>query len=163
MLIRVAVVSCVLGAAPAFAEKRITLEVQKADVQSVLRVFAELMHLNLVVADDVAGQVTLSLRNVRISDAFQVVLDARGLGYEKQAGNILRVAPLKTLTDEAEARARLADAKLSSKKLETRLIPVNYADAAELVPQVKALLSPRGTVTVDKRTNTLIVRDVGED
>jgi type IV pilus assembly protein PilQ len=162
MLLRFAVVSCVLGSAPAFAQKRITLEVQKAEVQSVLRVFAELMHLNLVVADDVAGQVTISLRNVRVGDAFQAVLQVRGLGYEKQAGNILRVAPLKTLTDEAEARAKLADAKLAAKSLETRLIPVSYADASELVPQVKALLSPRGTVSVDKRTNTLIVRDVAE-
>lgn len=163
MLLRVAVVSCVLGPAPVYAEKRITLEVQKADVQSVLRVFAELLQVNLVVADDVTGQVTLSLRNVRISDAFNVVLSARGLGYEKQPGtNIVRVAPAKTLADEAEARARLSDAKLRHAKLETRLIPVSYADAADLVPQVKALLSPRGTVAVDRRTNTLIVRDVAE-
>jgi type II secretory pathway component HofQ len=162
MLIRVAVLSCVMGSAPAFAQKRITLEVQKADVVSVLRVFAELMHLNLVVADDVQGQVTLSLRNVRITEAFSVVLQARGLGYEKQAGNILRVATLPTLTKEAEERARLQDAKLKDAKLETRLIPVNYANADDLVPQVKALLSPRGTVSVDKRTNTLIVRDVAD-
>ncbi len=162
MLLRVAVVSCVFGPASAYAEKRITLEVQKADVQSVLRVFAELMHVNLVVADDVAGQVTLSLRNVRVSDAFSTVLTARGLGYEKQAGNIVRVAPLKTLADEAEARAKLAEARLQSAKLETRLMPVSSTDAAELVPQVKALLSPRGTVSVDKRTNTLIIRDVAE-
>ena len=162
MLIRVAVLSCVLGSAPAFAEKRITLEVQKADIVSVLRVFAELMHLNLVTGDDVQGQVTLSLRNVRVSEAFAVVLQARGLGFEKLGGNILRVAPLQALTKEAEERAKLEDAKLHAGKLETRLIPVNYANAEELVPQVKALLSPRGTVSVDKRTNTLIVRDVAE-
>ncbi len=162
MLIRVAVLSCVLGSAPAFAQKRITLEVQKADITSVLRVFAELMHLNLVVADDVQGQVTLSLRNVRINEAFAVVLQARGLGYEKQDGNILRVATLPTLTKEAEERAKLKDAKLKDAQLQTRLIPVNYANADDLVPQVKALLSPRGTVSVDKRTNTLIVRDVAD-
>ena len=162
MLIRLVVLTGFLGAAPAFAEKRITLEVQKADITTVLRVFAELMHQNLVVADDVKGEVTLSLRNVKVSDAFATVLRARGLGYEKQGGNILRVAPLETLEKEAEAQAKLADAKLKSGKLETRLIPVNYADAADLVPQVKALLSPRGTVSVDKRTNTLIVRDVAE-
>lgn len=162
MLIRVAVLSGLLGAAPAFAEKRITLEVQKADIASVLRVFAELMHLNLVIADDVAGQVTLSLRNVRVSEAFAAVLQARGLGFEKQGQNILRVATLKALTEEAEQRARLADAKLGSAKLETTLIPVSYADAADLVANVKAQLSARGTVSVDKRTNTLIVRDVAE-
>jgi len=162
MLFRVTVMACVLGAAPAYAEKRITLEVQKGDVQSVLRVFAELMRMNLVVADDVTGQVTLSLRNVRISDAFNTVLNARGLGYEKSDGNILRVAPLATLAAEAEERAKLSEARLKSKRLETRLIRVDYANAADLVPEVKAMLSPRGTVSVDRRTNTLIVRDVGE-
>lgn len=162
MLIRVAVLACALGAAPAFAEKRITLEVQKADITSVLRVFAELMHVNLVVTDDVQGEVTLSLRNVRVSDAFATVLQAKGLAYEKDGKNIYRVAPLAVLAHEADARAKLADAKLQSARLETRFIPVNYADAAELAPQVKALLSPRGTVSVDKRTNTLIIRDVAE-
>lgn len=161
MMMRLVVVWCVLaGGAPAYAEKRITLEVQKADVQSVLRVFAELMHVNLVVADEVQGQVTLSLRNVKVSDAFATVLQARGLGAERGAGNIVRVAPLKQLIDEAEAREKLAEARLATGELETRLIPVNYAKAEDLVPQVKALLSPRGTVSVDKRTNTLIVRDV---
>ena len=162
MLIRVVVLTCALGVAPAFAEKRITLEVQKADISSVLRVFAELMHVNLVVADDVQGQVTLSLRNVRVSDAFATVLQAKGLGYEKDGKNIYRVAPMAALAHEAQARAKLADAKLQSARLETRFIPVNYADAAELAPQVKALLSPRGTVSVDKRTNTLIIRDIAE-
>lgn len=162
MLIRVVVLSCVLGSTAAYAEKRITLEVQKADITSVLRVFAELMRMNLVVADDVQGQVTLSLRNVRVSEAFATVLQAKGLGFEKQGKNILRVAPVAALAREAEERAKLSEAKLRSGELETRLIPVNYADAAELVPHVKALLSPRGTVSVDKRTNTLIVRDVAE-
>ena len=155
-LIRVAVVSCILSS----GEKRITLEVQKADVQSVLRVFAEVMRVNLVISDDVQGTVTLSLRNVKVSDAFAAVLTARGLGFEKAGENLLRVAPLKTLTDEAEARARLKDAKLAGAKLETKLIRVSYAEASDLVEQVKPLLSPRGTVTVDKRTNTLVIRDV---
>ena len=162
MLIRVVVLAAVLGATSAYAEKRITLEVQKADITSVLRVFAELMHVNLVVADDVQGQVTLSLRNVRVSDAFATVLQAKGLGFERDGKNILRVAPVAALAREAEDRAKLADAKLHGGRLETRLIPVNYADAAELVPHVKAQLSARGTVSVDKRTNTLIIRDVAE-
>jgi type IV pilus assembly protein PilQ len=66
------------------------------------------------------------------------------------------------LAREAEARAKLADAKQQSGRLETRLIAVSSADAAELAPQVKALLSPRGTVGVDKRTNTLIIRGLAE-
>jgi type IV pilus assembly protein PilQ len=149
-----------LAAAP--AEKRVTLELQKAEVTNVMRVFAELMRVNLVVADDVQGQITISLRNVKVSDAFAAVLQARGLGFEKTGGNIYRVATLKQLADEAQARAKLADAKLANAKLETRLVRVSYASAAELAPQVKAMLSPRGTVSVDARTNTLIIRDVAE-
>jgi type IV pilus assembly protein PilQ len=155
-IISAALVSCVLSS----AEPRITLEVQKADVQSVLRVFAELMHVNMVFADEVQGQVTLSLRNVKLSDAFAAVLQARALGFEKAGDNIYRIASLKELAQEAEQRARLQDAKVAGAKLETRLIRVSYAQASDLVPQVKALLSPRGTVSVDARTNTLIVRDV---
>jgi type II secretory pathway component HofQ len=145
------------------SEKRVTLEFQKADVSNVLRIFAELMRVNLVLADSVQGQVTISLRSVKVSDAFAAVLQAQGLGFEKTAGSIYRVAPLKVLADEAQARAKLADAKLNEGKLETRLIRVNYARAEELVPHVKALLSPRGSVSVDARTNTLIIRDVAGD
>src|SRR5882672_7441510 len=117
-LIRIAVVSCLLSS----AEKRVTLEVQKADVQSVLRVFAELMHVNMVFSDEVQGTVTLSLRNVKVSDAFAAVLQARGLGFEKAGDNVIRVAPLKALADEAEARTKVKDAKLAEAKLETRLL-----------------------------------------
>jgi type II secretory pathway component HofQ len=143
-------------------ERRITLEVQKADVHAVLRMFGELMHANLVVGDEVHGAVTLSLRNVKVSEAFAVVLQSQGLGYEQAGDNLYRVAPLKQLADEAEARAKLKDAKHKAAPLVTRLIPVSYASAADLVAQVKPLLSDRGTVTFDARTNTLIVRDAQE-
>ena len=141
---------------------RITLEVQKADVHSVLRMFADLMHVNLVVGDDVHGAVTLSLRNVKVSEAFDVVLDSEGLGLEKSGDRIYRVAYAKQLAAEAEQRARTSDAKHRAAPLKTRLIPVNYASAADMVAQVKPLLSDRGTVSFDARTNTLIVRDVDE-
>lgn len=80
----------------------------------------------------------------------------------EQRGNILRVAPLKRLQEEAETLARLKEAKQEAAPLRTWLIPVNYAKASELMPQVKALLTPRGSVSVDARTNTLIVTDVEE-
>ena len=102
---------------------------------------------------------TLSVRNVRWEEALDAVLATRGLGLEKR-GDIWRVAPLRRVGDEAEARARLEKAKLAGYPLETRLVPVNYARAADLVPMVKATLSERGTVMVDARTNTLIITDV---
>jgi type IV pilus assembly protein PilQ len=78
----------------------------------------------------------------------------------EKRGNILRVAPLKVLQEEAEALARLKKAKAESAPLRTFFIPVNYANAADMAQHVKAVLSPRGSVSVDARTNTLIVTDV---
>jgi type IV pilus assembly protein PilQ len=156
------VLAVVLLTAPVFAEARkVTFEVQRADLQGMLSVLAEVMKVNLVVADGVRGQVTVRLRNVTAQEAFQVVLDAHSLGVEKK-GNIWRVAPLTQLASEAEARARLKKAQHESAELETTLMPVSYANANDLVPHVKAMLSDRGTVAVDARTNTLIIRDVRE-
>ena len=145
----------------AAAPKRVSFEFANADVHSVLRLFSEVGHFNLVTSEAVTGKVTLTLRNVPWDVALNAVLAAKGLGFERTE-NIVRVAPLSQLADEAAARVRLRDATFDALPLKTTLIRVNYASAAEMAQQVKATLSPRGTVTVDPRTNTLIVRDVAE-
>jgi type IV pilus assembly protein PilQ len=147
-----------LAASPKEA-KRISLDVTRANIHDVLRLLADVGRMNLVVADEVQGSVTLKLRNVPWTEALDVVLSSRGLGMEKR-GNILRVAPLKTLREEAEVLARIKKAKEESAPLRTFFIPVNYANATDMAQHVKALLSPRGSVSVDTRTNTLIVTDV---
>lgn len=152
-----------LAATPTLATpreaRRITLDVTRANVHDVLRMLADVGKLNLVLADEVQGTVTVTLRNVPWTEALDVVLAARGLGKE-QRGNILRVAPLKTLREEAESRAKLKEARALEAPLRTWMIPVSYARASELLPHVKALLSPRGSASVDERTNTLIVTDI---
>jgi type IV pilus assembly protein PilQ len=153
-----------LAATPAVAKppkeaKRISLDVTRAQVHDLLRLLADVGRLNLVVSEEVQGTVTLKLRNVPWTEALDVVLASRGLGMERR-GNILRVAPLKTLQEEAEALARLKQAREQTAPLRTWLIPVNYAQASDLLPHVKGVLSPRGSVSVDARTNTLIVTDV---
>lgn len=163
---RMVFLALALAATPALARppkeaKRISLEVAKAPVHDVLRLLADVGRMNLVVADEVQGTVTLTLRNVPWTQALDVVLAARGLGMERR-GNILRVAPLKTLREEAEARVRLKQAKEQSAPLRTWFIPVNYANASDMANHVKGVLSPRGSVSVDARTNTLIVTDVEE-
>lgn len=162
--VRAVFLALALVATPAVAKapkegKRISLDVTRANVHDVLRMLADVGRMNLVVSEEVGGTVTLSLRNVPWTEALDVVLASRGLGME-QRGNILRVAPLKALQAEAETLARLKEAKQEAAPLRTWLIPVNYARASELMPQVKAVLSPRGSVSVDARTNTLIVTDV---
>ena len=141
------------------AGKRISLDVSKAPVHDVLRLLADVGRVNLVAGEEVQGTVTLRLRDVPWTQALDVVLTARGLGSERR-GNILRVAPLKQLLDEAETRARLAQAHVQVAPLRTWLIPVSYAQASDLLTHVRPLLSPRGSASVDARTNTLIVTDV---
>lgn len=152
-----------LAAAPAFpklAGKRISVDVVRADLHDVLRMLADEGRLNLVVAEGVQGKVTLRLRDVPWSQVLETVLASHGLGTERR-GNVVRVAPLKQLQEEAEARVKLAQAREAEAPLHTYFLPVSYARAADLVPQVQALLSPRGRVSVDTRTNTLIITDVG--
>lgn len=158
---RLTLALAVLLCTTAFAKapRRISLELHDADLHSVLRLFAEVGRFNLVTSEEVSGKVTLRLRNVPWDEAFRAVVASKGLGVE-QTGSIVRVAPLARLAEEAEARRRLQDAELAARPLTVRLIPVSYASAEELARQVKPLLSPRGSVSVDARTNTLIVRDV---
>jgi type II secretory pathway component HofQ len=161
--VRVVLLALALAATPTLAApketKRISLDVTRASLHDVLRMLADVGRKNLVVSEDVKGTVTLTLRNVPWTEALDVVLASHGLGME-QRGNILRVAPLKTLQEEAEARVKLKQAREESAPLRTFLVPVNYARASDLVPHVKAVLSPRGSVSVDARTNTLIITDV---
>lgn len=163
--IRAAVAAVVLLSTPALAEspresKRISIDVVRADIHDVLRLLAEKGGLNVVVSDDVQGQVTLRLRDVPWRQALDTVLASRGLGHELK-GNVMRVAPMKQLTEEAETRAKLKEAREQEAPLHTYFIPVSYAQASELLPKVQALLSPRGRASVDARTNTIIVTDIG--
>ena len=137
----------------------ISINLQDADVRHVLRLLAEKSRLNFVVAEDVGGKLTLKLRNVRWSEALKVVLSARSLGME-QEGSIVRIAPLARLQEEAAMRERIRKVEFEGRPLKTRIVQVNYARAEDMAQQVKATLTERGSVTVDSRTNTLIIRDV---
>ncbi|ADO67823.1 secretin and TonB N-terminal domain-containing protein [Stigmatella aurantiaca] len=148
-----------LAAPPRAESKRIHLDVVRADLHDVLRMLADVGRLNLVVSDQVQGTVTLKLKNVPWHEALDTVLASHALGQEIE-GNVLRVAPLKELAAEAAARAKWKQAREEVAPLKTFFIPVSHARAAELLPHVQAQLSPRGTVSVDERTNTLIVTDV---
>jgi type IV pilus assembly protein PilQ len=147
-------------AAPKAEGKRISLDVVRADLHDVLRMLADQGRLNLVVAEGVQGKVTLRLRDVPWNEVLETVLASHGLGTERR-GNVVRVAPLRQLQEEAEARVKLAQARELEAPLHTYFLPVSYARAADLLPQVQALLSPRGRASVDARTNTLIITDVG--
>ena len=142
-----------------FNGRRIDLDLKDADIHNILRLLADVGRVNIVTADDVAGSVTIRMRNVPWDQALDVVLQAKGLGMVR-TGNLIRVAPLATLQKERELRLAAAKQEYELTPLETRLIPVSYAQADELQARAKDLLSPRGSIAVDERTNVLIARDI---
>jgi type IV pilus assembly protein PilQ len=142
-----------------YTGRRIDLDLKDADIHNILRLLADVGRVNIVTADDVSGNVTIRMRNVPWDQALDVVLQAKGLGMVR-SGNLIRVAPLATLQKERELRLAAAKQEYELTPLETRLIPVSYAQAAELQARAKDLLSPRGSIAVDERTNVLIARDI---
>ncbi len=151
--------STVNAQAGRYGGRRIDLDLKDADIHNILRLLADVGRVNIVTADDVSGNVTIRMRNVPWDQALDVVLQAKGLGMVR-TGNLIRVAPLATLQKERELRLAAAKQEYELTPLETRLIPVSYARADELQARAKDLLSPRGSIAVDERTNVLIARDI---
>ena len=142
-----------------FTGRRIDLDLKDADIHNVLRLLADVGQVNIVTADNVQGSVTIRMRNVPWDQALDIVLQSKGLGMVRQA-NMIRVAPLAELEKEREMQIarRLQEVKLAP--IETRLIPVSYAQASDLQDRARPLLSERGSIAVDERTNVMIVRDI---
>jgi len=145
---------------------RLSLNFQNIEVRAVLQLIADFTGLNLVASDTVGGNLTLRLKNVPWDQAFDIILRAKGLAMRQQ-GNVIMVAP----SEEIAAREKL---ELEAHKQITELAPlvtefiqVNYAKASEIAKLLKAeensLLSARGSVSVDERTNTLLVRDTTDN
>ncbi len=144
---------------PGMRRKRLTIDLREVDIQNVLRIIAKEGGVNIVVGEGVSGNVTMRLKKVPIDEVFLTVLQARGLGFEKR-GNVIRVAPQETLRSEQAIRNKARAAARGLAPLEVFLLRISYAQAADMEKQVAGLISPRGNVTVDERTNTLIIRDV---
>jgi type IV pilus assembly protein PilQ len=142
-----------------YSGRRIDLDFKDADIHNILRLLSEVGGVNVVTADNVGGTVTIRMRDVPWDQALDVVLQAKSLGMVRQ-GNLLRVAPLAQLEQEREAAIARQKQQQQLAPLETRLVPVSYATAQNLQPRVRELLTERGSVSVDDRTNMLIVRDI---
>ena len=142
-----------------YAGRRISLDFKDVDVRDVLRLIADVSDLNIIAGDEVAGNVTIRLVDVPWDQALDVILLTKGLGFVR-VGNVLRIAPGDTLKSEDEARLQERRAKEKLEDLVVKLQPVNYAKVKEVQKLVKRLLTPRGTVDVDERTNTVIIKDI---
>jgi type IV pilus assembly protein PilQ len=142
-----------------FTGRRIDLDLKDADIHNVLRLLADVGQVNVVTADNVTGTVTIRMRNVPWDQALDVVLQSKGLGMIR-AGNMIRVAPLADLEKEREMQLARRAQEVKLAPLETRLIPVSYAQADQLQERARPMLSERGSLAVDARTNVLIARDI---
>jgi type IV pilus assembly protein PilQ len=142
-----------------YSGRRISLDFKDVEVDDVLRLIAEVSELNVIAGDEVNGQVTIRLVDVPWDQALDVILLTKGLGFVR-VGSVLRIAPGDVLKAEEEARLQEKRAKEKLEDLIVKLQPVNYATVADVAKLVKKLLSSRGTVDVDVRTNTVILKDI---
>jgi type IV pilus assembly protein PilQ len=145
-----------------FTGNPVSLDFQGADLRAVLRTFSEISGLNMVIDPAVQGTVDVALRDVPWDQALDIILRANKLGYLID-GTIVRIAPLSVLADEEAQKSKLADAQALAGELRVLPKALSYAKAQDLVLLLtKSALSPRGTVVVDARTNTLIISDLAD-
>ena len=151
-----------VGPAQRFTGFPVSLDFQGADLRAVLRTFAEISGLNIVIDPSIQGTVDVALRDVPWDQALDIILRANRLGYVID-GTIVRIAPLTVLADEEAQRQKLAEAQALAGTLSTMTRTLSYARAELVQPLLTAtILSQRGSITTDPRTNTLIITDLQE-
>lgn len=142
-----------------FTGEPISLDLKDADIKDVFRTISQFTGLNIVIDPDVRGTVTVQLENVPWDQALDLILKQNGLGYVLE-NNIMRIATTAKLQQEELDRARLADARQASEPTRTVIKKLSYARAFEITPTLKSIMSRRGDIVVDVRTNTLIIREI---
>ncbi len=143
------------------APRLINLDLVQADIHNVFRLISSVSGLNIVSSDNVSGRVTVRMNRVPWDQALAAILQSKGLGGILY-GNILRIAPLDTIRAEREAALQAQKANIDLQELNVLTLPVNYADAGALSDHIAEVLSDRGSVTVDERTNSLVIKDIEE-
>ncbi len=149
-----------------YVGETISLSLKDGDIKDVLRSFAKISGLNVVVQPGVRGTVTVELESVPWDQALDQILKINGLGYELD-GNIMRIAPRGVLENEAKEQQALAQAQALSIPLRTVIKRISYSKAQDLARVLATgggrgagILSQRGSATVDARTNTLIIKEL---
>jgi type IV pilus assembly protein PilQ len=138
----------------------VSMQFEGLDLRAVLRLFAEISGLNIVIDPTVQGSVDVALTEVPWDQALDMILRANKLGYVID-GTIVRIAPLTVLADEESQKRRLSDEQALAGELRVLTRTLSYANAKELQTLLTtSALSKRGTVQVDSRTNTLIITDL---
>jgi type IV pilus assembly protein PilQ len=139
---------------------RISLDFQDSDIVPIFRLLSDISGYNIVVNPEVKGKLTMKLINVPWDQALDLILKTFTLGKSVD-GNIIRIAPLSVFTKEREERRKAQDAAVSAEAMETRFFLVSYAKVKDVERAIKdsKILTPRGSVSVDERTSSLVVKD----
>jgi type IV pilus assembly protein PilQ len=142
-----------------YTGKRVTLEFADADIRKIFQLIAEVSNKNILVGDDVSGTISIKLVNVPWDQALDVILKTKGLD-KKEEGNIMIIRP-------AGKMASIADEEMAAKKayertleLKTKVYDINFASVSDVAGQFNSYKSERGTISIDTRTNRVIVNDI---
>ena len=146
--------------------ERLTLNFQDIETRAVLQLLAETSGQNIVVSDSVQGNVTLRLQNVPWDQALDIVLRTKGLD-KRQEGNVIYVAPTEELAAREKQQLEANKALTELAPVRTEYLQVNYAKASDLAGLISSqgkssLLSDRGNISIDERTNTLLLQDTAD-
>lgn len=147
-----------------FTGKRISLNFQNIQIRAVLQLLAEFTGINIVVSDQVQGSITLRLNDIPWDQALDIILKTNALDKRK-TGNVLLIDKASNLLEQEKNALKAQQAVTNLAPLRSQLIQINYAKAADIAVLLKdknnSLLSKRGTLSVDARTNTIWIQDTG--
>lgn len=151
---------------PQYTGERISLSFQSVEIRSLLQIIADVAGTNMVVSDSVNGDLAMRLQNVPWDQALDIILKSKGLGMRRQ-GNVMMVAPLGEIAAREKAELEAQSQAVQLAPLRSEIIQVNYAKATDLRSLIandkSSLMSDRGRVIVDERTNTLLVLETRDN
>jgi type IV pilus assembly protein PilQ len=139
----------------------LSLNLKDADIKDTLQKFSELTNLNIVLDPDVRGTVTVSLTDIPWDQALELILKINGLGYVLE-GNVMRIAATQKLASEETARQNLLRAQEGNRPTKTVIQKLSYASASTTATTAKKVMSARGDIFVDDRSNLLIIKELPE-
>ena len=149
------------GTKGVYTGTRISLDFQDADIIPIFRLLADVSGYNVVIDPGVKGKITMKLINVPWDQALDLILKTFNLDKEIE-GNIIRIAPVSVISREREQKAKMLEAEQKAEPLVTRVFPISYANVGKVrtsIEQAK-VLSKRGSISIDERISSLIVKDV---
>jgi type IV pilus assembly protein PilQ len=163
-----------------YTGEKLSLNFQNIEVRAVLQLLADFTGMNLVTSDTVKGNLTLRLKNVPWDQALDIILKSKGLAM-RQSGNVMMVAPAAEIAAREKQELDAKKQQVELEPLYTEIVEIKYAKAEEVAELLRGdeenrrrttgqsqnveskFLSPRGSITVDERTNSLIIRDTAHD